>query len=69
MPILKQIDRLAAVAPSGVMAAAGNILGSFLDLVSFLVFPITSQAVQRADCVTNFPDAGVWIPPPRAAGR
>lgn len=39
MPILKQIDRLAAIVPSGVMAAAGNIAGSFLDLVSFLVFP------------------------------
>jgi hypothetical protein len=39
MPILKQIGRLAAIVPSGVMAAAGNIPGSFLDLVSFLVFP------------------------------
>lgn len=39
MPILKQIDRLAAIVPSGVMAAGGNTPGSFLDLVSFLVFP------------------------------
>ena len=68
MPIVKHIDGLAAVVPSDPMVTAGNIPGSFLDLVSFLVFPIMPGAAECAYCVTDFLDAWVWIPPPRATG-